>query len=423
MDQAHGTVPAEVSAPTGDVFALTDEQIVGLGNVADDNRSLATEGLTAAQADSGFENSPLDRPERTASEAGPEKDKDLQVPQWLAERMQDARDGTEAKELWDGKQRAEAEVEAYREVFVSPADARALKELYPGGLVEAKSAAARARELDGIDAAFYKGDAAARAQLAQKLMQQDPTAFRAMVELGVKLLDGDGKAAPSGEWRAADESGVPGSKDSARTDELAVRTEEQGAGQAGIAVPPDVARAYGEFEKAANVELEKSVGDTISRVMEQALPNLRASSASGREGASSFTTHDATPLRARLTSAVREEVDAALRSDRELGEQVARILAGRRFDDASRAQVVRLIDARAQQLVPGAVRRVVGSWTQATLGPRGNQESKAASGESSAPVRAEKTAGRVASPRTETPMLRGRRPDYRKMSDEEILGM
>ena len=55
---------------------------------------------------------------------------------------------------------------------------------------------------------------------------------------------------------------------------------------------------------------------------------------------------------------------------RHLGEQVARVLSGRRLDEAARAQVVRLIDARAQQLVPGAVRRVVGSWTAATLGAK-----------------------------------------------------
>ncbi len=68
---------------------------------------------------------------------------------------------------------------------------------------------------------------------------------------------------------------------------------------------------------------------------------------------------------------MREDVEAALKSDAQLGEQVARILGARRFDDAARAQVVRVIDARAQQLVPGAVKRVVGSWTTATLGTKG----------------------------------------------------
>ena len=33
-------------------------------------------------------------------------------------------------------------------------------------------------------------------------------------------------------------------------------------------MPHEVMRAYGEFERAANLELEKSVGGAIARVME-----------------------------------------------------------------------------------------------------------------------------------------------------------
>ncbi|MGB2633228.1 MAG: hypothetical protein WAM58_04760 [Candidatus Acidiferrum sp.] len=181
-------------------------------------------------------------------------------------------------------------------------------------------------------------------------------------------------------------------------------------------MPHDVMRAYGEFEKAANLELEKSVGGAIARVMEEALPNLRVSGANGREGALGTA-----PLRDRLTGAVREEIEGALKSDRQLGEQVSRILAGRRFDGEARAQVVRLIDTRAQQLVPGAVRRVVGSWTSATLGARGKSDGATAH-ESS---RQEKVAarGEKVSARREAAASRVRRPDYRRVSDEEILGM
>src|SRR5262249_30995665 len=104
-----------------------------------------------------------------------------EVPGWLAERMNDPGSGEEAKEFWDGKQRAEKEAAAYREVFATPEDARALKEIYPGGVAEAKIAVERARAMDEIDAAFYRGDAGARVALAQRLMADDPAAFRAMV--------------------------------------------------------------------------------------------------------------------------------------------------------------------------------------------------------------------------------------------------
>jgi hypothetical protein len=135
-----------------------------------------------------------------------------------------------------------------------------------------------------------------------------------------------------------------------------------------------------------------------------------------------------------LGAAVREEVEAALKSDASLGEQVARILGARRFDDAARAQVVRVIDARAQQLVPGAVKKVVGSWTTATLGARG----KSRAAEAGVAARSEIT-GSVA-PRTEksgqnagrNEKTEGRatgragnrgRVDYGKLSDEQILNL
>ena len=196
-------------------------------------------------------------------------------------------------------------------------------------------------------------------------------------------------------------------------------------------MPQEVVRAYGEMEKAANAELEKSVGAAIGRAMEQALPNLKRNWATGQAGA-----QHAAPLRDRLSAAVREEVDAALKSDRELGEQVARVLAGRKFDEVARGQVVRLIDARAQQLVPGAVKRVVASWTEATLAARGeNAEERTGARTVSAPVRADSLArpaerGTVKSARERaveelenTAVRRGRRMDYSRLTDEEILGM
>jgi len=193
----------------------------------------------------------------------------------------------------------------------------------------------------------------------------------------------------------------------------------------GVSYRDGVASRYREFERATNAELEKSVGGAIARAMEAALPNLRQIGGEGQ----------APPLQERLRNAVKEEVESALRSDASLGEQVARVLSGRRFDEAARAQVVRLIDARAQQLVPGAVRRVVGSWTQATLGARKPETGAENTGRGSderrverAPSSSQRTAsGNSGGDRNaQTAAARGvprGRVDYRKMSDEQILGM
>ncbi len=412
----------------------TDEELLGIGESEEergaDGKSGAVGGNTGEKeishsADS-VRNNVLDAP-----------------PKWLAERMRDPWHGDEAKELWEGALQARQEAAAYREAIATPAEARALKEMYPGGVNEAKTALERARQLEEFDAAYFGAAGrpagelnAARVQLAQRLMEQDPGAFREMVAAGVRLLEksGDQRSAigNSEEKSRSLDSGLQNAQTSARNDN---RGRNSNSGNSALdsnaplnhAVVQEVPAGYVNFEKVANAELEKSVGGAITRAMENALPNLKSLDRAGRDG-----TGQGTPLPERLGAAVREEVEAALKSDTQLGEQVARILGWRRFDDSTRAQVVRVIDARAQQLVPGAVKRVVGSWTTATLGTRG----KSRVAEAGASTRNEITP-KVASPsgknaqsaaRSERaePRAPGRatnrgRVDYGKLSDEQIL--
>ena len=456
-----------------EVFALTDEQILGMepqaevasGTGMTDEQLLEDPGTSVERgagegvADGKTATGDLARQEvaepgkartedrRGAEEGTPRAQTGVSVPQappqWLAERMRDPRHGDEAKELWEGAVQARQEAAAYREAIATPAEARALKEIYPGGVTEAKSAAERARQLDEFDGAYFgaagkpvEALSAARVQLAQRLMEQDPGAFREMVAAGVRLLEGRGQSAVNREERQ-DAGSKPGSLDSglqntqtsARDDNRSkdIGGHTPGTAQTGVSVPPEVANHYVAFEKATNAELEKSVGGAIARAMEQALPNLKSLDRAGRDGAARGI-----PLQERLGAAVREEVEAALKSDAQLGEQVAKILGARRFDDAARAQVVRVIDARAQQLVPGAVRRVVGSWTTATLGTRG--KSRATDEGTGYSLAWRETAAKTAAQsgksgqRTESsePRAAGRtanrgRVDYGKLSDEQIL--
>src|SRR5260370_28006110 len=185
--------------------------------------------------------------------------------------------------------------------------------------------------------------------------------------------------------------------------------------------------AYGAFEKAANEDLERSVGGAIERTLAQALPNAsRVSNASG------VRAQHATPPQSRLSGAIRQDVEAALKGDRQLSEQIAQILSSRRFDNETRAQVVRLIGERAQQLVPAAAKRVLNDWTQTTLAAhRGN----AARGDAASTRRevapASLPAGPTAGPNRAHSQEPNRnaarsdshRVDYRKLSDEQILDL
>jgi hypothetical protein len=430
-----------------EIFALTDEQILGMeprGQEAENGSKSPEQMNDRGDGAKGLTPEGVSYRDEVRARDGKSAQAGVPVPQeppgWLAREMKDPWVGEEARELWDGVQRAQREAAAYREAIATPEDARALKEIYPGGVAEAKSAAERARELAEIDAVFFGAAGkpaeemrAERTALVEKLYAQDPAAFREMVEAGVRILGRATSGQPpvtreEGTASARDAADVPGVGGRAERELQPASIQQTARDGAAVAVPQEVVSRYREFERATNAELEKSVGGAIGRAMQAALPNLRHASVAGGEA-------QAPPLQERLRAAVREEVETALRSDASLGEQVARILSGRRLDEAARAQVVRLIDGRAQQLVPGAVRRVVGSWTQAMLGTRrtdagaepaardeqerraertANSSQRTASGDSTANGNASTSAGRS---------LPRRRVDYRKMSDEQILGM
>ncbi len=482
--QSQSGVTSSGNGPSAahDLFALTDEQILEIepepqdgsvsrdplpvireekphdytGNSQSENRSSPDVEKPISGSQSTVTSSPTGHGTR-----GTEHDA-AEPPAWLAAQMKDPWSGEEARELWNGVQQARSEAAAYRAAFATPEDARALKELYPGGVNEARSAASRARLLDDIDRSYFgvagksaEETSAARTQLAAMMLGEDPAAFREMVFAGLRALEEAGVAAgfspPSdashvgatlaspaadGGNAHAGAASLPGRAGPASTTtasggSLGSRTTEHGtrdtAHEAHVA-------AYAAFEKAANEELERSVGAAIARTLEQALPNLRNSEQAAAVGARYIV-----PLQERLNAAVRQDVEAALKGDRQLGEQIAQILAARRFDNETRAQVVRLIDDRARQLVPGAAKRVLNDWTQTTLAAHRGSAARADTASTRREVepassdsgRASLAANspRTAQTRTGTDPNRGatrhdsRRVNYRKLSDEQILDM
>jgi hypothetical protein len=348
--------------------------------------------------------------------------------------MKDPWNGEEAKDLWNGVQQAKSEATAYRAAFANPEDARALKELYPGGVSQARTAAERARVLDDIDRAYFgvagksaQDVSASRAQLAQRMLHEDPAAFREMVFAGLRALEQSGVQTGSDAGARFSATSATGENSAAQTQGglKSAPTNAPAQSQMETQASEHEARlaAYVSFEKAANEELERSVGATIDRALSQALP--------GSDNA------DGGALRGRLATSIRQDMETALKGDRQLGEQVAQILTGRRLDDETRAQVVRLIGDRTQQLVPSAAKRVLNDWTQTTLAahraktertdtasarrevvPVSPESRRAAS--AAVPARA---TGRDRIAESSPSANRTRGVDYRKLSDEQILDL
>ena len=435
------TAPANGATSAHELFALTDEQILEIEPVAARDEAGVEQPLLAVPPNSAQKAEPTSRNARLRqadqassadqpAQAGvpvlPVQSQGLQVqplkpaepPAWLARQMKDPWAGEEARELWDGVLRAQAEAAEYRAAIATPAEAKSLKEIYPGGVEQARAAAERARMLDEFDAAYFGAAgksaeemSAARTALAQKMLRDDPAAFREMVAAGIEAIKraGSGNVAP-GFSPASERLGA-----STIADDAALKGGATQPSSTANAVSEGHVVAYGEFEKAANAELEKSVGSAIEHALRHALPN--AANADG----------DA--LTARLSAGVRQEIERALQGDRQLGEQVAQVLASLRFDDTARAQVVRLISDRAQQLVPTATKRVLNDWTQTTLAAhRAKTEKQEAASqradlapaqqgrEQTAAASQQRTANRVDAP----PPPRGR-IDYKKLTDEQIL--
>jgi hypothetical protein len=450
----HSTANTNGQSAAHELFALTDEQILEIEPEARDvqvsrEQAPATGKEAAAVAprlDPGRGSSASVQQEESRTEASltqnPGAERAAQPlresgqarvavpqepPEWLAQRMKDPWNGEEAREFWQEIQQGQQEAAAYREVFAKPEEAR--------------TAADRARTLDDIDRAYFgaagnsiEQTSAARAQLAARMMREDPAAFREMVLAGLRALEQSGAQAGSdvGSRFSATSAGADSGPTQTQGGLKSAPANAPAHAQAGTQGADHDARlaAYASFEKAANEDLERAVGVTIERTLEQALPNLARDAKTSALGA-----QHAAPLQVRLSQAIRQDVEAALKGDRQLGEQVAQILSGKRLDNETRAQVVRLIGERAQHLVPTAAKRVLNDWTQTTLtAHRGKaQRAEAVSARREvAPAspesrRASATAGPARASSRETvsdstrsaPRPRG--VDYRKLSDEQIL--
>jgi hypothetical protein len=198
-----------------ELFALTDEQILEIEPEAHnaDVQSSSADVQLESKRDSSVASLPRNGDPQAGSPDAAATSHQSPVtshvpqepPEWLTQRMKDPWNGEEARELWNGVQQAKQEAAAYRAAFATPEDARALKELYPGGVNEARAAAERARLLDDFDRSYFGGAgksaqevSASRAQLAQRMLREDPAAFREMVFAGLCALEESGVQADSG---------------------------------------------------------------------------------------------------------------------------------------------------------------------------------------------------------------------------------
>jgi len=399
------------------IYTLTDEQILDIddapvpvdvipsersesrnpsaspsdaGNQQGDSSAAAAENAASVRNDSQTSPTHDSRPASHQSQVTNHES----PPEWLAQAMNDPQQGGPARQFWESAQQSRAQ----------------------------------AAQLASLDRAYFGAPGAAPTQLAesrealaQQLLREDPAAFREMLAAGLRALEKSAEPQSHGQ----NEGVIP-------------NRDARSASQQGIALSPATAPAssaahesrvtnhesllahYVAFERAANDDLDRAVRPEIARVLERALP--------------AGNNEPARATQERLSGLVRTEIETALRQDRALGEQVAQLLRSRTFDDGTRAQVVRLIAARATSLVPAASRRVLAEWTQSALAAHRARRSLtgatgAAREASSSPATAVSPTSSAAKPRPAQTATLGtthtasRRINYRALSDEEILDL
>jgi len=108
------------------------------------------------------------------------------MPEWMLAAVGDPKHGGEAQKLWQ-------EHQAFRASFSSPDEARAIKELFPGGAQEAQTLRQAAQAVDQLDAAIYSGDSRAQSEVVAELARANPAAFRQLFAEAAKVLAGMGQ--------------------------------------------------------------------------------------------------------------------------------------------------------------------------------------------------------------------------------------
>jgi hypothetical protein len=358
----------------------------------------------------------------------------------------DPKHGAEAQQLWQ-------EHQAFRAAFSSADEARAIKELFPGGAQEARalrqgteSLREAAQSVDRIDAAIFSGDARAQSEVVAELARANPAAFRSLFAEAAKVLAGPGQSGSNVHttgptlrenregWGTPNHVGAqnqvggqhngvipnevrnPSSIHDAgsageQRDSSAAPTASQQSPVTGHRSPNFDPAAYAEFERSTNDVVARDVRAAVSDTLARVLPDGIADGAARRIGDDIFN-----------------EIHRTLAADRSLSEQVGEVLRGSqrevsasgwRFGMAEQQRVASLLAGRAKQLVPGVARRVIGEWTSSVLGASRSKAARQAAAASRVDIAA------PGGSRDSMPLrpMSPREVNYASMSDDEILGM
>jgi hypothetical protein len=342
--------------------AATDDEILGLNSATSSSGQRVMDVADATEhlpeGDTAQNDSPSE-PEnlRAAFEANPE----------LRQAWQDA--------------------QAYRETFATPEEAR--------------SAATLLADLDRMDALFFSRRPEDHAELARAVASLDPAAFaslaQAMSGLAEQSQSYRGNSAGN---HGANRSPSPGT-DAGRNSHTPLRPQATAAAETTSAAPVGPTQAQADFFHAANAASVEGVLDAIESQVERLLPENVSKSA-----------------RNRVIGEIYRELDATLRSNRQLAQQMRDAFCSGALDADHQRAVVSLVTGRARQALPGVAKRVLNEWTSTVVAANHDRRARQLAAERRVDIGGSGGAG-TDGPRSMT----ARDIDYKRMSDADILNL
>jgi hypothetical protein len=455
MDAGQGaSAPATANGanglPAAAATQLTDEEILGIDSPSPNGGYGEQDRLEISRAGRGGANNygvGANRPEDAAAELNGQAEaaagKTTQangsaelttrasatgtMPAWMQSLAADPKHGAEAQQLW-------REHQEFCTAFSSPEEARAIKELLPGGVKDVLTLREATQSVDRIDAAIFSGDARAQSEVVAELARANPAAFRSLFAEAAKVLAGMGQTVanesaganihPDGPtlrktgegWGTQNQSGDlrPGERPVTNHRSQELRASQSPATNNESQITNHESRnfdpaAYAAFERGTNETVARDVRSAIRDTLARVMPDGVAEGAARRIGEDIFN-----------------EIHRALAADRTLSEQVGALLrdpdrpaGGPRFGSAEQQRIASLLAGRARQLVPSVARRVIGEWTSTVLNTARTKAARQAAAASRVDIA---TPGGSLDSMPLGPMS-ARQVNYASMSDEDILGM
>lgn len=412
------SIPSEPSSlGGGGGLDLSDEDILGIS--AEDTTTPAP----AAAPEAPEAAAPAEKTDQLPETAAPapEPIDDLK---WMRPLLNDKAFGPKLQSMHD-------RLLAFQELYPTVADARAFKELIPGGVEELKSLVAKSREVDEMDLQYFSHDVEEQRNFMQNLYRDDPEAFTTGLQVGLDLI----KAQSPQEWEYLTQHFVGKSLEGEKVwdwleyiHENAVKSgatdvaqllnqfagvfQKYGIGPKGQADPnmervnaarSEVEARYQQLEaqqrRDFNAETDRNVTSTLDTAIGTELTRLLP------------RTSDS--LRGKIARDVHSEIQKAVGADAGLKLRLANLIRSGGINRQTQEQVSNLLVSKAKLVLPGAVKRVVNEYTASIMQTRQEVTTK----QSAAASRPDVSGG--SRPRTGNRALT--REEANAMSFEDIL--